>query len=311
MQSDKVYLEQQKAFTLGIINELEHDYTFAVENIEGDQLECPLCGTFHENSVVNKASILTDKQQAENQLTTINDNLLDVMKDIQDLESRLAAARKEITELNEKFSIKSEDSNSLSLLSVIERIAGNSIREHVIEDRGSKVLETEKLSADDKDLAQQQKNLIDKQYKDSILDSFNSTFQEYINLLDAEAVNISMINSPLDYVKVIKEGGAAEGSRAILAYYLSIFSLVEELENEVKAGLIIDTPNQQEQSKVNYSKIVNILSTKIGKDSQVILCAMDNSQLNPFRSKARVIELKKSNRILRKDMFEEVSKYFT
>ena len=36
----------------------------------------------------------------------------------------------------------------------------------------------------------------------------------------------------MDYNKVIKEGGAAEGARAILAYYLTIFTMVEKFGNE-------------------------------------------------------------------------------
>jgi len=42
-----------------------------------------------------------------------------------------------------------------------------------------------------------------------INNKFLSLFKKYIEILEAEAVNLSDINSPLDYNKVIKEGGAA------------------------------------------------------------------------------------------------------
>ena len=121
--------------------------------------------------------------------------------------------------------------------------------------------------------------------------------------MDAEAVNLSEINSPLDYNKVIKEGGAAEGARAILAYYLTIFSMVEKYGNEAKSPLVIDTPNQQEQSHTNYEKIVAILTDDMVNNNQVIMSAMENEQLKPFAEKAQVITLDE-NKLLQKEKYE-------
>ena len=114
---------------------------------------------------------------------------------------------------------------------------------------------------------------------------------------------------PLDYNKVIKEGGAAEGSRAILAYYLSVFTMVEKYGNEVKSALVIDTPNQQEQSDTNYEKIVNLLTNKTSKKTQVLLCAMENEHLEQFRKKAKIITLTKE-RLMLKSEYENVKKVF-
>lgn len=58
---------------------------------------------------------------------------------------------------------------------------------------------------------------------------------------------------------IIKEGNSAEGSRATLAYYLSISSTVENYGNEIKSALVVDTSAQHEQSDSNYDKIVDIL----------------------------------------------------
>jgi len=105
---------------------------------------------------------------------------------------------------------------------------------------------------------------------------------KYIKILDVEAINLSRINSPLDYNRVIKEGGAAEGVRGILAYYLTIFTMVEKFGSEVLSSLVIDTPNQQEQSHQNYEKIVNLLLNEFSDDTQVIMSAMENEHLKLF-----------------------------
>src|SRR5690606_37540768 len=118
-----------------------------------------------------------------------------------------------------------------------ESIAGKSIKQNVLNDKIQKVNSVDTLQKDIRKIGKEQKGLITLEDIEKINSSFSSIFSDYIELLDAEAVNISSIDSPLDYNKVIKEGGAAEGSRAILAYYLSIFTMVEEYGNEVKSAL--------------------------------------------------------------------------
>ncbi len=57
-------------------------------------------------------------------------------------------------------------------------------------------------------------------------DSFMLIFTSYIELLNAEDINTSIIKTPMDYAKIVNEGGAVEGTRDILTYYLTIFSLI-------------------------------------------------------------------------------------
>ena len=128
-------------------------------------------------------------------------------------------------------------------------------------------------------------------------------------MLDAQAVNLSQIDSPLSYIKIVNEGGAAENSRAILAYYIAIFSVVEKYKNEVVSPLVIDTPNQQEQSDNNYSNIVNLIMDKISKNDQVIICAMSNPKLAPLEKRANIIKLDDS-KLLSPDQFDGIKKIF-
>jgi predicted metal-dependent TIM-barrel fold hydrolase len=95
----------------------------------------------------------------------------------------------------------------------------------------------------------------------------------------------------MDYNKVVKEGGAADGTRAILAYYLTIYSLIQKFGNEVVAPFVIDTPNQQEQSLSNYDKILDLITNKLSKDSQIILCSLNTERLKPIKEKAKIIQL--------------------
>ena len=84
--------------------------------------------------------------------------------------------------------------------------------------------------------------------------------------------------------------------------------MVRKFGNEVESPLVIDTPNQQEQSNTNYDKIVNLLITEF-TDVQIIMSAMENEHLKPFADKAKVITLNKDKLFL-KEKYDEVKKYF-
>ncbi len=307
--SERTYLYQQQIMTEKLISEIDKDYRFSVESIEDDEVECPLCGVIHENSIVNRASIMTDKTQAENQLTEIIHSIEKMDKKINSNERKLESVKSQIAEINEKYVIEDENESKIDFNQIIESVAGNSIKASVTQSKSIKQAEIKTIETEIKELKKEQKLLTTAEEIESIQESFNSILTKHIKLLDTEAVNLSEINSPLDYNKVIKEGGAAEGARAILAYYLTIFSMVEKFGNEVKSPLVIDTPNQQEQSHTNYEKIVALLTDDLLTENQVIMSAMENEQLSPFTEKAQIITLDE-NKILSKSKFEEVKVEF-
>lgn len=308
-QIDRVYLEQQCLISEKIISELDKDYKFSVENIQGDEIECPLCGTIHENSIVNRTSIMTDKFQAENQFKTLSEELSSINKKIENNSLKIEEVKKRINHINEKYNLV-DNGETINFNQIIEAIAGNSIKQNLTEGRQLKVIDVDSLKNDLKEnLKEQKSSALSKTEVDDIIESFSSIFQNYIESLGAEAVNLSQINSPLDYNNVITEGGAAEGSRAILAYYLTIFSLVEKYGNGVKCALVIDTPNQQEQSEMSYNKIIDLITNKISKNTQVILCAMENEHIQPFKDKAKIIVLNEQ-KLLLPEMYEKVKKEF-
>jgi DNA repair exonuclease SbcCD ATPase subunit len=307
--ADKVYLVQQQIMTEKLISELDKDYKFSVENIEDEEIECPLCGVIHDNSILNRASIMTDKTQAENQLKELVGEIIKIESKLSKNEQELIKARNQINEINEKYVIEEENETTINFNQIIESIAGKSIKESVTQTKLLKQSEIKQIEDDLKKLKKEQKKLTTKETIDSINESFNSILSKYIKTLDAEAVNLSEINSPLDYNKIIEEGGAAEGVRAILAYYLTVFTMVEKYGNEVKSALIIDTPNQQEQSHTNYEKIVNLLTNEFSDDTQIIMSAMENEHLNPFVAKANVITLN-NDKLLLKEKYDELKDQF-
>lgn len=308
VEGDKAFLNHQKNISEKIIKELDQDYKFSIEYFEEDHIECPLCGTHHENSVVNRTSILTDKQQAENQLVEINSALGTCEVKLEKIKIQLDKARKDIDVIHSKYIIDDEE-ESVSLNDIIEKIAGVAIQDNVRKSKSAKLETLEGLATNIKNITTDQKDVLTKEEKDTILNDFTIIFTSYIELLNAEDINTSAIKSPLDYAKIVKEGGAAEGTRGILAYYLTIFSLINKHSDEVIAPIIIDTPNQQEQSPENYDKILESITNKMPANSQVILCALKNQKLEVIKQDANVINLS-SNRLLSTEQFERISVEF-
>lgn len=308
LQFAKSHLEHQKKMAAALVNELDKDYVFSIENIKDDNIECPLCGTSYENSVINRSSILKDKNQAAIQLDYINEEIHSTDLKLERTIKELDEIRTTLDNLNSKYLIEESD-QKLTFSNIIESIGGISIRKSVTESKVEKQSEVVDLTRGVKLANKAQKALYSQEYIDDINESFNHLLGSYIKVLNAQAVNLSEINSPLSYNKIVNEGGAAENSRAILSYYLTIFSLVEKYGNEVVAPLIIDTPNQQEQSDYNYSSIVDLILNKISKNNQVIICAMSNPQIEPLKEKAFIIDLNES-KLLDINKYQEIKNEF-
>jgi hypothetical protein len=309
LQITKSHLEHQKLIGIKLVEELDKDYVFAVENISENNIKCPLCGTNHENSIYNKTSILTDKNQAEVQLENIVTEIYSTDKKLLKISEELNQIREKIDSLSDKYIKKDSGDLQFTFSNLIESMGGQSIKKNVTESRNEKLYAIKDLNRDIRLASKSQKNLYTQDHIDDINGDFHSFLSTYIKALDAEAVNLSQITSPTSYNEIIKEGGAAESTRAILAYYIAIFSTVEKNKNEVISPLVIDTPNQQEQSDDNYSNIVNLIIDKISNNNQVIICAMSNSKLAPLEKSAHIIELDNS-KLLDTKKYAEIKKIF-
>lgn len=306
LKSDLAFLENQEKLATGVIVSLEKDYSFTVENLPAGGIECPLCGTVHDNNIYNRASILKDKTKAEDQYNEIVRSIEKVTKSVGHEETELAKVRERIAIIESKYSsILGED---VELETVVESIAGSSISAKVLARQKDVMVDEKRFAKAIRQLNKEQKELQGKYQEDEIVSAFQRWFVQYAELVGATDINFAAVSSPLDYQKVAKEGGAAENTRAMLAYYTTVYNLIKKYGHESVAPLVVDTPNQHEQSNANYDKIIELLMGKIS-DSQVILCAMSHVQLEPYIAAANVITIT-AEKILLEDKFEEVSKHF-
>ncbi|EFC2282914.1 hypothetical protein D5R23_24185 [Escherichia coli] len=85
---------------------------------------------------------------------------------------------------------------------------------------------------------------------------------------------------------------------------MALYDHISEYCNEVVPPLVIDTPNQQEQSTENYNKIVEAISRGLTENKQYIICAMQHNALDTLSQDAKVIRLDE-RKILTSSEYEE------
>lgn len=309
IQTERIYLQGQLDLAKLASAELEKDYTFSVECVAGETLLCPLCGTVHDNSSPNRASILADKDEADSQVQTLSEKITKLDKQFAQSQERLAATRSEIDTINNKYkpdeTTSEEESEPKSgAFSFLDSLASRSVQKHVQRTMEAKTAFIHNINKTNRTLKADQKKLLTKDEREEMDATFKDSLAKYVDALKAQGVNLSPVESPLDYKKLYGNGGAAEGTRGILAYYMAILRQIYAAKNEVFSSVIIDTPNQQEQAHFNYEKILQFLINTIPSDAQLILCAMNRMEIEAYKQSAHVISLDDS-KILSRAKYNE------
>jgi hypothetical protein len=296
IQTERIYLQGQLDLAKLASAELEKDYKFSVENVAGETLLCPLCGTVHDNSSPNRASILADKDEAEGQVQTLSEKIARLDKKFAQSQERLAVTRSEIDSINNKYTPKETISDGEAesknvMFSFLDGLASRSVQKHVQRTMETKTAFIRNINRTNRTLKADQKKLLTKEEREDMDAAFKDSLAKYVATLKAQGVNLAPVESPLDYKQLYGSGGAAESTRGLLAYYMAILQQIYAAKNEVYSAVIIDTPNQQEQADFNYEIILQFLMDTIPSDAQLILCAMNRKEIETYKQSAHVITL--------------------
>ncbi len=296
--SDIYDLEKEIEVAQASVSELSKDYEFSVESIPQDELECPMCGTVHDNSLVSRASILADKVTMQEQIYEL-DNLLKSRKaELKEIEVLLGSTQHEITRINNKY-LRSE-SNEPMFVHVLNQIAKENVEGEVIKKKETHQISSKNAEERKKELKETQNSLLTKEQRNHLNDFFISTLETQCTALGAKKVVLDGVKTPRDYKKIIG-GGAAEATRSLLAYQLTVIKMIEHTRSCVLSPFVIDTPNQQDQAYHHYKNIINVLRDNIPKSTQAIICATENDALESLAKEAHVIELDDSMLLNTKD----------
>lgn len=301
-RAEKAHLESQFEIASEAVRNLTLDYDFAIN--EEDELQCPTCGTVHDNSLLNRFSLLEDKDQAEQVVCRLKIDIDKVTKAIAEADDDLSKVREKIQYLNQKY-YKEEKNIKVTLQNVLDSVAAHSVNHRVKKSKERKAADLYELTQGEKGI-KSTRSTGAKSNRKAVVQTFQEIYPSYTEKLGAYGVNSSDIKSPLNYKKVAKSGGAAEGSRAMLAYYISVYNLINQYGEEVLSPLVIDTPNQHEQAAKHYQSIVKLIKEDTPLKSQIFLCGMDSEKLEPLKSDDNVHILEHEHSMLQVEQYQKI-----
>lgn len=283
-------LERQYELATSSANELEEDYKFAVESIPTDNLECPLCGTLHDNSLPNRALLLSEKDSLLDEANSIASKISELKLSLAEYNEDALFATYEIERINKKY-ITDENASEKGLIAqVIDTISTENVSRNIQVKIENEDLKISKANSSITGLRKDQRKLLSTKDKEELNSSFMLKLLGNIEALGSTGINLSKVKSPTDY-KQLLGGGAAEAARGLLAYQLSVLQQIHGANTCIVPPFVIDTPNQQEQAGHRYETVIKELMHSVPQDYQIILCAMENDALNEFKNNANVIKL--------------------
>ena len=307
LKAEKMHLERQLKIAEESLNEVELDYEFALKNSEQAEMECPTCGTLHDNTLVERFSILQDNDQAEQICIRIGAEIEKVDHELNLKSQDLNDIKVQIDKLNKKF-YKDEKDTRFTLSSILDSVASHSVKYKVESSRKENADNLVTLSKNKRKIQTERTKSVRK-HKKEVFDKFRELFPKYVTKLGATGVNTNSINSPTTHGKVSNSGGAAEGTRAMLAYYVAIYNLASLYNESALAPLVIDTPNQHEQARDHYKAIVRLLLENTPEEAQIFLCGMDDKALKPIKNQGKVFELSDLRSLLQKTQYKKAKEH--
>ncbi|MFZ6624195.1 hypothetical protein ACOXU5_00735 [Vagococcus fluvialis] len=265
---NNLYKNKQEIIQLNkIMKDLQLDIDFSRKLDE--KIICPYCGVVHENSINNKISIVNNYEEAyELRKEKIKDdkNLNSILENLNlekvTLENQIRNYNIEIKRNKKDFSMVQKYKNEGKFEIIVKSKNDlNKINEEIEEKKLKNILKKEAID-----------KLKDNKRRQTILDDIKSYFYDYSEKLSADTSNIKFKNFKPTH-KSIDGSSGSEGTRLILAYFLSLYSLNIEREDFPFKFLIIDTPNQQGQDSENLEKIYSLLSEFSQTKGQIIIAS--------------------------------------
>lgn len=282
-------------------NNKDYEFVVSLEN----ELECPLCGTTHENSFINRFSMVNDTlnlEQVTNELyeedNVIKSKIEKLQNDYEKVNihysslTKILNTKKEKLKFDDYIDSRSQKHMSDAFASQIEN------KDKELSDfAGRRTSIDYSLKAIGKDNKERSKD---------IDDFYVSSMNRYLSTLDARMD--SKHYKSMKITNTNKETGST-GFRGLIAHFYAMLKLSYQYTNYVFCPIIIDTINQDGQTDDTVDLMTKFLDEKQPENSQLIII-LGKSELERYDMKGKVIELKQKHSLLGEEDFSMISNFF-
>jgi DNA repair exonuclease SbcCD ATPase subunit len=276
--------------------ELRADLQFATE-LPAEQLECPVCGTIHENSFAERFAIARDEDRCRDLLGELRTERDAVAKSLEGVQAGFERASGERIRLEGVLATRRGD---LQLKDIIEAQGRTEVQRVFSESIRAYTRTATDIQLRIQELERGLRGLQDKQRQAEILGFYRARMREYLNELDVQNL------SPKSYANIsskIREIGS-DKPRALLAYYYSFLQTMSRFSSSVFCPIVIDEPNQQGLDPQMLPRVLNFIYKFQPVGSQLIL-GVEN--LHGVEAPGLVVELRNKWRLLRSEEFASVA----
>lgn len=277
-------------------NELKGDFAYLTDRA-GEAIECPTCGTVHENSFHARILLSSDAESLGGLIMELRTQADDISGKEANIRGSLRLVERSIAELDKlqqerRAKLKLEDvlasQSKRTLDTAFQRVNGDL-------SSAVKKLETEKAKAD-----AEVKKFEDPERLADVRRYFSSQVSSLSNLVDVPLDE--QIGDPKPGARA--QSGGSSAPRSMLAVHLAMLATNAEWGDSPLFPFVVDTPQQSGQDDPNLTKMVEVLGRAAGVHHQVILAAERlpvSAQLGDFNT----VELVQKRAILSKDIFNE------
>lgn len=290
---EKVQSELKVA--LAAYNELKGDFAYLTDRA-GEAIECPTCGTVHENSFHARILLSSDAESLGGLIMELRTQVDDINGKETNIRSSLRGVERSIAELDKlqherRAKLKLEEvlasQSKRTLDTAFQRVSGDL-------SSAVKKLEDEKAKAD-----AEVKKFEDPERLTDVRKYFSSQVLSLSNLVDVP--QDEQIDEPKPGARA--QSGGSSAPRSMLAVHLAMLATNAEWGDSPLFPFVVDTPQQSGQDDPNLTKMVEVLGKAAGVHHQVILAAErlpTSVQIGDFDT----VRLEQKRSILSKEAFD-------
>lgn len=245
--------------------ELRGDFAYLAQR-QGQQIECPTCGTVHENSFHARLQLTGDAESLAGLISELRAQVDDYAAKEAPLRTNLKAIERKIAEFE---SLQRERRTRLKLEDVLASQSKKTLDmafHRVSKDLGAVI---ERLEAGKRTADALVKKYEDRERQKQVLTYYSDQVRSLSNVLNVPTDE--QIPNPKPGSRA--ETGGSSRPRSLLAVHLALLATNAEWGESPMFPFVVDTPQQSGQDDENLGKMIATLGQAAGTDHQVVLAA--------------------------------------
>ncbi|MES9666264.1 hypothetical protein [Bacillus nitratireducens] len=293
LYNDRLILKQRKKSIEQTLKGVKVDYS-KINN------KCKTCGSQHEDNFAARLKAAETEAKCHQLLNEIAIKLELVDENIKKMNQTFTEKAKEKETLNNVLISKR---GALTIKDIISLEGSYQFKTKIQGDLNKELEQIKELEKELGILKKQKKQIQTTKRKTEITTEYINYMTYFLENLNVKNISLKSYNN---LRSKIKEQGSHQ-PRALLAYYLSILKLIEKHSTSTICPIVIDSPNQQDQSEENLNKMLNAIMNERPKNSQLILAVVEKPSID-IKGSYTMINFTQEHQLLEKEEYTTVLK---